>query len=288
MTVWSFFGIQGSKYLPWILWPLKWWLALHYLNLITNPTPLQMRLNWSRQWVYPNHQGSKMGTNYVGSQMHPNGWGSWMHPNSWGSQTWPGWGRRCAQALPSRLTLFARGSCDLKWLLQWWSLFKDTLWVIYFILMTKNRTNSSVLNLIPFLNRSESLFTPRASWIWMTKMHVAEGGGKQEDGFVILWWGSYCVNRNITRKWKHKWQCKKMPIFKSNLSADLANKPKDRPNWIRWMPVCARWKALFLQIDRVLFCVACKHMISLPTMCLQTYHMFASLAILFNPLANIS
>jgi hypothetical protein len=26
-----------------------------------------------------------------------------------------------------------------------------------------------------------------ASWIWMTKIHVAEGGGKQEDGSVFLW-----------------------------------------------------------------------------------------------------
>jgi hypothetical protein len=40
MTVWPFFGIQGSTYLPWIAWPLEWWLALHYLNPITNPTPL--------------------------------------------------------------------------------------------------------------------------------------------------------------------------------------------------------------------------------------------------------
>ncbi len=45
---------------------------------------------------------------------------------------------------------------------------------------------------------------------------------------------------------------------------------------------------LLLRIKRVLFCVACKHMISLPTTCLQTYHIFASLAILVDPLANIS
>ncbi len=40
MTVWSFFGIHSSTYLPWIAWPLEWWLAVHYLNPITNPTPL--------------------------------------------------------------------------------------------------------------------------------------------------------------------------------------------------------------------------------------------------------
>jgi hypothetical protein len=45
---------------------------------------------------------------------------------------------------------------------------------------------------------------------------------------------------------------------------------------------------LFLIIKRVLFCVACEHMISLPTTCLQTYHMFASHAILVNLLVNIS
>jgi hypothetical protein len=45
---------------------------------------------------------------------------------------------------------------------------------------------------------------------------------------------------------------------------------------------------LFLRIKRVLFCMACEHMISLPTMCLQTYHMFASLVVLVDPLASIS
>ncbi len=45
---------------------------------------------------------------------------------------------------------------------------------------------------------------------------------------------------------------------------------------------------LILQIKRVLFCVACEHMIYLPTTCLQTYHMFASLVILADLLANIS
>jgi hypothetical protein len=47
-------------------------------------------------------------------------------------------------------------------------------------------------------------------------------------------------------------------------------------------------KGLFLQIKRVLFYVACKHMKSLPTTCSQTYHMFASLVILFDQLENIS
>ena len=45
---------------------------------------------------------------------------------------------------------------------------------------------------------------------------------------------------------------------------------------------------LFLQIKRVLFCMACKHMTSLPATCLQTYHMFVSLVILVNQLVNIS
>ncbi len=30
---------------------------------------------------------------------------------------------------------------------------------------------------------------PEASWIWTTKMHAAEGGGKQEDGSVFWRWG---------------------------------------------------------------------------------------------------
>ncbi len=57
----------------------------NYLNSITNPSPLQMRPNWSGQWVYPNRWGSRMHLNYPGSRLHPNDWGSWMHPNHWGS-----------------------------------------------------------------------------------------------------------------------------------------------------------------------------------------------------------
>jgi hypothetical protein len=45
---------------------------------------------------------------------------------------------------------------------------------------------------------------------------------------------------------------------------------------------------LFLQIKRTLFCVTCEHLISLPAICSQTYHMFASLMILVDPLVNIS
>ncbi len=77
---------------------------------ITNPTPLQMHPNWLGQRVYPNHQGSRMHPNYCGSQVLPNGWGSWIHPNGPGSQVWPGWGRRCALALPSQIALCACGS----------------------------------------------------------------------------------------------------------------------------------------------------------------------------------
>jgi hypothetical protein len=47
-------------------------------------------------------------------------------------------------------------------------------------------------------------------------------------------------------------------------------------------------EGLFLRIKRVLFCVAHKHMISLPPTCVQTYHVFASLVILVDLLANIS
>jgi hypothetical protein len=123
MTMWSFFGTQGSTYLPWIAWLLQWWIVLHYLNLITKPTPLQMCLNRLGQWVYPNQWGSWMHANYRGSQVHPNCRGSWVYPSRQGSQTWPGLGRSCAWALPLWLALCACGSWDLKRLLSWWPLF---------------------------------------------------------------------------------------------------------------------------------------------------------------------
>ncbi len=80
-----------------------------YLNSITNPTPPQMRPIWLGQQVYSNHQGSRMHPNYRGSRVHPNNRGSWMHPNGGASRVWPGWGRRCAGALPSWLALCAPG-----------------------------------------------------------------------------------------------------------------------------------------------------------------------------------
>jgi hypothetical protein len=52
MTVWSFFCIHSSMYLPWIAWPLEWWLMLYYLNPITTLAPLRMHPNWSGQQVY--------------------------------------------------------------------------------------------------------------------------------------------------------------------------------------------------------------------------------------------
>ncbi len=85
-----------------------------YLNLITNPTPLQMRPNWLGQRVYPNHRSTRMHPHHWGSQVHPNGWGSWMHPNGRGSRARPGRGRRCTWALPLQLALCACGLQDLK------------------------------------------------------------------------------------------------------------------------------------------------------------------------------
>jgi hypothetical protein len=34
-----------------------------------------------------------------------------------------------------------------------------------------------------------ALEAAEASWIWTTKIYAAEGGGKQEDGFVFWRWG---------------------------------------------------------------------------------------------------
>ena len=57
-----------------------------HLRPISNPTPRQTHPNW------------------LGQLMHPYSRGSWTHPNNQGSWPRPGWGRRCARALPSRLT----------------------------------------------------------------------------------------------------------------------------------------------------------------------------------------
>ena len=64
---------------------------------------------WQKYWAgpLPNGQSSRVHPNRWGSRMHPNRRGSRVYPNGWGSRARPGWGRRCAGALPSQLALRA-------------------------------------------------------------------------------------------------------------------------------------------------------------------------------------
>ncbi len=115
----------------------------------------------TRSGVYPNHWYSWMHPNYWGSQVHPNGWGSWMHPNGRGSRVWPGRGGSCAPALHSQLVLCACGSWDLKSnYCQNDLYFKDTSWVIYFMVITKNRTNLCCSKFSIVLKKNRISFSP--------------------------------------------------------------------------------------------------------------------------------
>jgi hypothetical protein len=61
-------------------------------------------------------------------------------------------------------------------------------------------------------------------------------------------------------------------FFNSNIAADLEKKNQDWPNGIKWMPICTQLRGPIPMNTKGILCVAWEHMISLPTMCLLTYH----------------
>ncbi len=65
-----------------------------------------------------------------------------------------------------------------------------------------------------------ALETAEASWIWMTKMHAAEGGGKQEDGSTFWPGAAIAVTETSPGDGNINDNVKKCLFFKGNVAAD--------------------------------------------------------------------